>query len=379
MRIAFLSPGHPRFDRYPDGGGTQNQIRGLALALANLGHDVHIVFRGNRHFPVPVDSGVRYHPIAVRGSDEVASVLLYSKKASTLLRTVGPEILHFSERFSSLFALTSPGFHYFYACMPDALPFYRDFAIRTNPVNLAFFPVKRRIEEFVMQRCDRILALTASMEEYLNGLGYSSTGVVPRGVDPQQFRHIEYEPYFLFAGRFSPVKNLDILLEAFATADEVSQEFQLLFVGEGPERSHLKNLAEASGISSRVKFLPWLPRQELANLVGRCRAFVLPSLFDTFPGVLLEAMASEKPVIASEIAGSDIVENGRTGFLFSPKDLARLREGLILLATDDTMVRRMGRLGRRKVQEFFTFAKIARRLERFYAQDLDGGNQSFMT
>lgn len=143
-------------------------------------------------------------------------------------------------------------------------------------------------------------------------------------------------PVVLTVARLDLQKGLTYLLEA---AVHVPQA-QFVIAGEGPERAKLEAQARALGVSQRVVFLGF--RQDVAALLANCDLFVLPSLFEGLPLSILEAMAANRPVIASGVPGTDeVVAHGETGWLVPPRDPLALAEGMRLLLSDQELAGRL--------------------------------------
>nr|WP_025003836.1 glycosyltransferase [Porphyromonas macacae] len=118
-------------------------------------------------------------------------------------------------------------------------------------------------------------------------------------------------------GRLVKRKNIDFLIRVFQECN--TQDYELLIVGEGPEKNNLKCLAESD---QNIRFLPFMKQSELRELYKRVSAFIIPSTFDTWGLVINEAMAAGLPVIASSKCGATevLVKDGVNGYVFNPED-----------------------------------------------------------
>lgn len=149
------------------------------------------------------------------------------------------------------------------------------------------------------------------------------------------------------------LKGHQSVLSACARDGEELESLHLLFVGDGPERRDLEEMARDLGIGQRVHFAGRLPN--VPNLHHLFDVSVLCSLTEAFPNSLLEAMAAGKPVVASRVGGiPDAVRDGETGFLVDPKDEASLADRLQRLASEPLLRSTMGEMGRRRVREHFS-------------------------
>jgi glycosyltransferase involved in cell wall biosynthesis len=169
--------------------------------------------------------------------------------------------------------------------------------------------------------------------------------------------------FCLFVGRLTPRKAPDLLLRALAQVPEVC----CVLAGDGPMRPKLERLARELGIVDRVAFTGNLPPVQLAELYGRAKLLVLPSVSEALPLVVLEAMASGTPVLASRIAGlPGVVKDWETGFLVNPGDVGALAVALRFLMHDEDMRRAMGARARARVSESFVWPTVADHYEHLY-------------
>ncbi|MEP6775181.1 MAG: glycosyltransferase [Chloroflexota bacterium] len=174
-------------------------------------------------------------------------------------------------------------------------------------------------------------------------------------------------------GRLSPEKGgLDNLIRAAYRLREQHVNVRLLIVGDGPVRAKLEKLdAELHewnrGLESSVIFAG--PRQDIPRLLGAMDIFVLPSLNEALPIVILEAMAVGLPVVATRVGGvPEIVQDGATGLLVAPGDEAALLTALNRLAEDSALRVKLADAGREQVRGKFTIEQMVRNLEIIYEE-----------
>jgi glycosyltransferase involved in cell wall biosynthesis len=132
----------------------------------------------------------------------------------------------------------------------------------------------------------------------------------------------------LFVGHLIPVKALDVLLRAWAQllrARPRGATTRLILIGEGAEREALERLARQEGVADRVDFLGPLPQALVADWIAASDLLCLPSHAEGSPNVVVEALASGTPVVASRVGGiPDLVHDGVNGLLVEPADPAAL-------------------------------------------------------
>jgi glycosyltransferase involved in cell wall biosynthesis len=154
---------------------------------------------------------------------------------------------------------------------------------------------------------------------------------------------LAFENRILFVGKLFYYKGVRYLLEAFSKL--ASDEVCLMVVGDGAERPNLTSMARRLGISNRVYFLGTIPDSLLPSTYALANLVVLPSISrrEAFGMVILEAMASGKPVVASAIPGvSDVVDHGKTGYLVPPRDPERLSKAIDSVLQNPSNAARMG-------------------------------------
>jgi glycosyltransferase involved in cell wall biosynthesis len=196
--------------------------------------------------------------------------------------------------------------------------------------------------------------------------------VIHNGVNVNESRPSrERRNIFLYIGRQTAHKGLRYLLEAFAKFVGNHRRYTLLLVGErleGGVDPSLVNLAKELGILERVKFTGRVPQREAWKILGMAKCLVLPSLAEAFGMTVLEAMASETPVIATRVGGiPEVVRNGRNGLLVPAADPDALSESMESIASDARLRRRLTKEGMRTCRRF-TWDNVARKTLEVYRE-----------
>ncbi|MCJ7811413.1 MAG: glycosyltransferase family 4 protein, partial [Dehalococcoidia bacterium] len=169
----------------------------------------------------------------------------------------------------------------------------------------------------------------------------------------------------LFCGRLNgprPFKTLDILLTAMPRILR-RHSVELRIIGTGPRLEEYAALARKLGIEEEVHFLGFVDPSEMGAHYGRADLFVLPSRMENFPLVILEAMASGLPVVATDVGGvPELVEHGETGLLVPPNDPDALADAINDLLDDPDEMEQMGARGRQLVSDQYTWDRVAERI-----------------
>lgn len=176
--------------------------------------------------------------------------------------------------------------------------------------------------------------------------------VIPNGVETDRFRPIERSQSpklkILFIGRLIPRKGFQRVVQALPKLRALTQRpFEVEVVGSGTFRSRLDDLAEQLGVSDLIRYVGPVPYEKLHESYQYADIFVLTSLSEGMPSVILEAMGCGLPVVASDVGGNnEIVREGENGYLIQGDDSNALARRLAEFINDETLRRRMGRRSR---------------------------------
>ena len=246
-------------------------------------------------------------------------------------------------------------------------------------------PLRIQVEHRLATQADRIVC-ASQHEKHLLARLYDAdperVAVVPCGVDLDLFRPQDKEAarralgyrderIILFVGRIEPLKGIDILINAAAQLGEES-DFHVLIVG-GDRRSrqqvsHLQELASDLGIGERVCFLGAVDHEQLPLYYNAADVCVVPSYYESFGLVALEAMACGTPVVASRVGGlTGTVRDGETGYLISWRCPEPFAERLELLLGNEALRRRFGEAAR-EVVERYRWANVAEAMVALYRE-----------
>ncbi len=168
-------------------------------------------------------------------------------------------------------------------------------------------------------------------------------------------------------GRLVPFKGHEYLLEAFTRIRYDYPGIHLLVVGDGPRRAALEQQAQALAIAEVVHFTGH--REDVPDILSILDVFILPSIAEDFGRVLIEAMAMERPVVASNGGGvPEIIQHGVCGLLVPPADPSGMADAVRTLLADPVRCSSMGRAGRQRVEKEFNLQRHAELVEKVYAE-----------
>ena len=219
--------------------------------------------------------------------------------------------------------------------------------------------------------CSRLAAHVAVGEraarriEQLIGLAPGSVEAIDNGVPDVALSPIPRAgrgPVVGALGRFSPEKGFDLIVRSLAS---LPSEVTCVLVGDGPERGALEQLAGELGVEDRVLFTGWVERPR--DYLPGFDVVAMPSRFEAFGLVAIEAALAERPVVATAVDGiPDAVVDGSTGVLVAPDDAPGLADAIRALLGDPGAREEMGRRGRERALERFSVSRMAASYEELY-------------
>ncbi len=227
-------------------------------------------------------------------------------------------------------------------------------------------------EHAIAALADRIVVASHDEQQLLvrlYGADADHIAVVPCGVNLDLFQPIDKDDarrqlglhdddrILLFVGRIEPLKGVDILLGAAAQLEATGDCFVIVVGGESAaqdgEMAHLRSLASRLGIAERVSFLGAVDHERLPLFYSAADVCVVPSFYESFGLVALEAMACGTPVVASRVGGlAGTVRDGETGYLIPWRCPEPFAERLELLLGNEELRRAMGQSAREAVEHY---------------------------
>ena len=215
-----------------------------------------------------------------------------------------------------------------------------------------------------------VIAVSEAVKRHLcsQGLDENKVRVVHNGIDLTRLQptsawdaksnlgHDTQAPLFGVFGRLSHEKGQRTALEAFSILHKDYPAAQLVLVGDGKDHDELRSLANTLQISHNVHFAGFVP--DPSHIMSACNAVIVPSIKEGFGLSAVEAMALERPVVATDAGGlPEIVINGETGFIVPTHNPQAIADSLKHLLQDKSLAESMGRRGRERVQDCFDLDK----------------------
>ena len=231
------------------------------------------------------------------------------------------------------------------------------------------------IERLLVEKSEAIICCSNYMVDHIRrdlGALDGKIQVIPNGVDVSRFNGaakpgqaltslpVKDKKIVLYVGRMVREKGIFTLLDAFEELRKQRKDVNLVFTGDGPLREGLEREVLLRGMSDDVHFTGFVDEQSLILLYKSSAAFVLPSYYEPFGIVALEAMASRAPVVASDVGGlSDMIQDGVTGLKVPAADPHALAKGLVRVLEDAALADLLRENAYRSVQEKYHWDLVA--------------------
>jgi len=231
----------------------------------------------------------------------------------------------------------------------------------TEPHLEIFYRVLQPLRRDIFKHAQAICAPSQGLKALSEKADPFPVQVVPNGINTDLFRpepeHRSKVPTLLSVGRLHAQKNVGYLLNLVA-ALKSKTEVRAVIIGDGPERPELEATAAALRITDCIQFSGWLPREEVRKAYQSATFLVHASSYEGMSNVILEALASGLPVVASKIPGNtELIRDSTNGFLFDPAgDPAQLANRISLLFQDQTNWDRLSAAARATIENQFSWA-----------------------
>ncbi len=371
-------------------GGLGRHVAALSRALADQGHEVRVLTRGTGPAAqVTRDGLVLVHRAAVDPLDlelGSASMLAWAqafehslvRAGSALLRRWRPDVVHAHDWLT---AQTAETLHAQTGARRILTLHAAEHGRRQGWLDEALPRAIHSLERWQVARADRVIVCSSWMAGQVgqlfgvaehdlavigNGIGLPDVSSSPPSRRAPFLEPPETGPRLLFAGRLVHEKGLQELVKALPLLAHEWPGIELAVAGDGPDLAAQQDRAERYGVRHRVHWHGFLEAEDLAVMMAAADAVVVPSLYEPFGMVALEAQALSVPVAASAVGGlPELVTDGVTGRLFAPESPVAIAEAVAALLRDPTGTRAMTEAARHAAARF-TWPSLARRTAAVY-------------
>ncbi|HAV10118.1 MAG TPA: hypothetical protein DCX22_00635 [Dehalococcoidia bacterium] len=372
MKIGLVSP----YD-YSFPGGVVNHIAHLAHHFIKSGHTAKIIApclrEGTRYFEEEVTVIGRPFPIPIYGS--IARVPIspwLPAQVRYMLKKEKFDIVHIHEPFAPMLSLSvlanskEPLVGTFHACHPRSRSYW----------------VSKPIMKRMLPRLKGKIAVSKPAMEYISRYLPSEYQIIPNGIEIDRFspegnkreEFLDGKINILFVGRLEKRKGVGQLIESCGELKNRFSNFRLIIVGPGTRlRPGYEAQVESLGLKDHVVFTDWVSTEDLPSYYRTADIFCSPATTgESFGIILLEAMASGKPIVATDISGyASVVTHGQEGLLVPVKDTKGLASALLTLIEDKSLREQFGMRGRITAEKY-SWDKVSARVMDLYKQILNG-------
>ncbi len=364
MKIALLTWSYPPRRI----GGTEIASQNIAKYLASRGHNITVITRKDEGLPKEsIENGFRVIRIGCP-SNRLFRFVIFCFKAASFLRKLRPDIIHAQAMHMGLCALITSNI------------IHKPYIVWARGLDIYSYQFNRLIMREIFRKAGAVLALTEYMKKEILKYQQVDIIVIGNGIDIRKFGKLSreesrswlgikpVEKVVVFVGSLSPVKGVRYLLEAMSIIKREIPVARLLIVGDGTEKPILKTKAKSLNIENTVTFYGHVDNDEVPKYMAASDVFVLPSLSEGFPNVIAEAMAAGLPIICTKVGGlSEIVTEGKNGFLVESENPAQLARQIISILTDDGLKQEMV-YNNQAWAKMNSWERVVEKLEKIYAQ-----------
>ena len=389
MRILLLSWEYPPRIH----GGLGRHVHALSIGLARAGHEVHVVTRPHADAPLEeVRDGVHVlrapePPPMLPAGDWVANALAVNTglqtTASRLLNETDIDVIHAHDW---LVAYAAGGVR-----IATGLPMVTTIHATEYGRHQGYLPGPmnkfiHQAEWWLTYEARRVITCSAYMRdqaERIFELPRGKVDTIPNGVATEEFALLDGEELsalrdeatpdgehlVLYAGRLEYEKGIQHLLHAVRDLRRGAVPVRLMICGEGTYDEELRALARKLRIARAVTFTGFLGRDELSRRYRIADVAVVPSIYEPFGIVALEAMAAGTPLVVCDTGGlGELVEHEVTGLKVPPKDTGALRDAIGRVLADRDWARGMAVTAHNQLEQRFSWDSIAARTVETYEQ-----------
>lgn len=237
--------------------------------------------------------------------------------------------------------------------------------------------VSSRAELKLFRLAGKLTSVSGSVARELAeyGIETENVTVIGNGVDEKLFTPAKtkrQDSYVLYTGVLRARKGLFDLVECARLVSKEYPDTKFVILGKGPLLGPLKEYVRKMKIEKNVVFLGYVTREQLIETYQNASVHVVPSVYEGLPTVLLEAMASGLPVVATTVGGNaDVISNGVNGFLVPPRSPGEMSKKIATLLDDASLRRKIGNAARKTIEERYTWDRITDNVLRSYQEIIE--------
>lgn len=350
------------------GGGVVRHVKSIVNRLRSCNDlEMHIISisKGIKKDSILKKDGVITHQIkASKLPMTIAGVTIYPIKMLREAKKINPDLIH-GQMIGAPYGFATGILSKKY----PAILTIHTMVKQTSKTNRSFFgkihdALWRLLEKWELKRIQHLIVVSPHLKDELKKDGARNVYVIPNGVDENWFgvQNKSITGRLLFVGRIIPGKGIENLIKSIKLVINKGYDAHLHVAGPAYNSYYLKYLQELAkklGVAEQVEFTGGLSGNALLNEYAECSIFILPSRDESFGIVLLEAMASKKPVIATNVGGIPyIIEDGKNGVLVNYGDNEELAEKILMLMNNKKLRDFIAENGEKTAMEY-SWGKIS--------------------
>jgi len=313
--------------------GTELATYDIAKHLALRGHEVHVITSLDQGLcKESIEKGFNIHRIRFNKIRLIGTILFWLAIISKI-RKVNPDIVH-----AQGIGISIPAFMV-------KLFLNKPYSIWCQGSDI-YLPwnFKRPISKIVFHFADAVIAYSENMKKEIQKISKRDVHIISNGIDLQLFSNLTREQarsdlqiikdqqIITFVGTLRPVKGVKYLIRAMDIVVRRKADIRLILIGDGPDRHELEGMTKDLILGNQITFIGKVPHEKVPEFMVASDIFILPSLSEGLPGVIIEAFAAAIPIVATSVGAlPEIIREGENGFLVEPKNPEQLAEKILLL------------------------------------------------
>jgi len=327
-------------------GGIEHRIYNIAVRLAKE-NDVYVITTRLKGCQKEEEiKGIKIIRLEGRFFHIYNPPFVWCKGVYNKLKEIKPDIIDFHYRWAPSYTYEI----YKIKKCPLIFTFHNDFGEGVG-LERIFSYINDAIFKIFLEHFNKIICISNYIKKRLieKGIDEEKLITIHNGINMDEIKcYMNREDYLFFVGRLVKTKGIDLLLKALRILKKRNIDINLKVAGKGPMKEKWEKLAKKFDINA--EFLGWIDEKEKIEYMKKCRAFILPSRFESFGLVLLEAMKYGTPIIATKVGGiPEVVGNAGLLTNLNPYEIANAIEKVY---KDDALIKKMGKKSVKQVKKF---------------------------
>ena len=361
---------------FPQVGGAEYQVKGLAEELAKRGHEVYLFtpYEAEEFIEKNENDFLKNIALRKRGANSFSDAFRMIYRFTKTIKRIKPDIVHAHYAFSAGFlAVITKPIHK----APVVITSHGEDiqVVKEIEYGMRLKRHRRLLINLSLKWCDAHVLVSNSMKDAAIDAGshedklytiHNMFALPNMRINEEQIKDVlrKYEipsnrKILLSVSRLHPTKGLNYLIESMKEVIHTYKDSHLVLAGDGEEREGLEKLVNEQGLKDYVTFTGWVEGLEKLALIRSCDVFCLPSLKEGLPITLFEPMYYSKPIVATNVGGvSEVL--GESGYIVEKANADSFSNAILKLLSDGSERRRVGEVVNKQISRFFPDNIIAK-------------------